>query len=114
VCIREFGYMLPIAAPERAMEVFRAEFDAAWRHGGLWIAVWHPFVSGRAARCDAMIELIRYMRAKGQVWFARMDEIAAHARKCIADGSWTPRIDRLPFFEGPLDIVPRQDGVRAE
>lgn len=114
VCIREFGYMLPIASPERAMEVFRAEFNAAWRHGYLWIAVWHPFVSGRAARCDAMIELIQYMMAKGGVWFARMDEIAAHARKCFADDSWTPRIDRLPFFDGPLDIVPRQEGVRAE
>jgi peptidoglycan/xylan/chitin deacetylase (PgdA/CDA1 family) len=114
VCIREFGYMLPIAAPQRAMEVFRAEFDAAWRHGGLWIAVWHPFLSGRAARCDAMIELIQYMLAKGDVWFARMDEIAAHARKSIADGSWIPRIDRLPFFEGPLGVVPRQDGVRAD
>ena len=50
VCLREFGYMLPIASPERAIEVFRAEFDAAWRHGLLWNAVWHPFVSGRAAR----------------------------------------------------------------
>jgi hypothetical protein len=40
----------------------------------LWNAVWHPFVSGRAARCDAMIELIEYMKSKGGVWFARLDE----------------------------------------
>src|SRR5919106_199832 len=60
MCSREFGYMLPIASPQRAMEVFRAEFDAAWRHGALWNAVWHPFVSGRLSRCDAMMELVEY------------------------------------------------------
>lgn len=114
VCIREFGYMLPIASPERAMEVYRAEFDAAWRHGGLWVAVWHPFVSGRASRCDAMSSLIEYMQAKGNVWFARLDEIAAHARRCIENGSWSPRIDRLPYYDAPIAGVPRQQGVQAD
>jgi hypothetical protein len=106
--------MLPIASPERGIEVFRAEFDAAWRHGGLWISVWHPFVSGRAARWDAAADLIDYMHGKGGVWFARLDEIADHARACVADGSWTPRVDRLPFFARPLPGVPPQRGVRAD
>jgi peptidoglycan/xylan/chitin deacetylase (PgdA/CDA1 family) len=104
VCLREFGYMLPIASPERAIEVFRAEFDAAWRHGTFWNAVWHPFVSGRAARCDAMVELIEYMKSKGDVWFARLDEIAIHVRSEIAAG-WTPRVDRLPYWDAPLPGV---------
>ena len=58
VCLREFGCMLPIASPERATEVFRAEFDSAWKHGAFWNAVWHPFVSGRMSRSDAMEGLI--------------------------------------------------------
>lgn len=102
VCIGEFGYMLPIAAPERAMEVFRAEFDAAWRHGGLWNAVWHPFVSGRPARCDAIESLIEYMVAKGDVWFASMQDIAGHVRQVQAQGHWTPRTDRVPYYAEPL------------
>lgn len=102
VCIGEFGYMLPIAAPERAMEVFRAEFDAAWRHGGLWNAVWHPFVSGRPARCDAIETLIEHMIAKGDVWFASMQEIASHVRQVTAQGRWTPRSDRVPYYVKPL------------
>ncbi len=102
VCLGEFGYMLPIAAPQRAMEVFRAEFDAAWRHGGLWNAVWHPFVSGRLARADAIGDLIEYMVGKGGVWFAPMHEIAAHVRRMIAEGRYVPRKDRLPFYDAPL------------
>jgi peptidoglycan/xylan/chitin deacetylase (PgdA/CDA1 family) len=113
VCLKEFGYMLPIASPQRATEVFRAEFDAAWRHGALWNAVWHPFVSGRLARCDAMVELIEHMQAKGGVWFARLDEIAAHVRREVAAG-WTARLDRLPFRQAPRAPVPAEAGVRAD
>jgi peptidoglycan-N-acetylglucosamine deacetylase len=113
-CLKDFGNMLPISSPERGMEVFRAEFDSAWRHGGLWISVWHPFVSGRSSRCDAMIRLIEYMISKGQVWFARLDEIAAHAKKCAADGSWKPRVDQLPFYESPISGVLSGRGVLAD
>lgn len=101
VCIGEFGYMLPIASPARAMEVFRAEFDAAWRHGGLWNAVWHPFVSGRLARADAITDLLEYMQGKGGVWFAPLEDIAAHVRVVAASGAWAPRRDELPFWAQP-------------
>lgn len=104
VCLKEFGYMLPIASPARAMEVFRAEFDAAWRHGGLWNAVWHPFVSGRLARVDAIEELIRYMLDKGGVWIAPLSEIARHARKAAAEGAWRPKCDTLPFYDRPVPL----------
>lgn len=101
VCLGDFNYMLPIASPQRAIEVFRAEFDAAWRHGGLWVSVWHPFVSGRLSRADAMAELIEYMQEKGGVWFAPLEEIAAHVRAVMASGAWTPRRERVPFWTGP-------------
>jgi hypothetical protein len=42
----DINYETPIRAPAKVAN-FREEFDAAWDHGGLWIAVWHPFVSGR-------------------------------------------------------------------
>lgn len=103
VCLPEFGYMSPIAAPARAMEVFRAEFDAVWRHGGLWTAVWHPFVSGRLARCDAIADLLEYMTDKGGVWFAPLHDIAAHVRHLIETGAWTPRRDTIPFWPAPMD-----------
>jgi hypothetical protein len=65
------------------------------------------------ARCDAMVELIEYMQAKGRVWFARLDEIAARVRAEVAAG-WTPRADRLPFSPVPLSGIPAEKGVRAD
>lgn len=104
---REFDYRMPIKAPSHAMDVFRAEFDAAWRYGGLWIAVWHPFVSGRLARFDAVADLMEYMAGKGDVWFAPLRDIAAHVSELIASGNWTPRTDHLPQY--PPGPVPEFD-----
>jgi peptidoglycan/xylan/chitin deacetylase (PgdA/CDA1 family) len=104
---RDFGYMMSIKSPEAGMDVYRAEFDAAWEHGGLWIAVWHPFLSGRLARCAAIAKLIRYMLDKGKVWFAPLEEIAAHVNQTIAAKSWQPRVDRLPYYAGPIPELER-------
>ena len=65
------------------------------------------------ARCHAMVELIEYMQPKGRVWFARLDEIAAHVRSEVAAG-WTQRVDRLPFWPAPLSDIPIEKGVRAD
>jgi hypothetical protein len=44
------------------------------------------------------------------VWFARLDEIAAHVRSEIAAG-WKPRADRLPYWDAPLPGVIAGTGV---
>ena len=58
---RDPGYRMPISPPQRAMEVFRSAFDAAWEFGALWISVWHPALSGRLAWFKAALELLDYM-----------------------------------------------------
>ena len=112
VCLKEFGYMLPIASPQRATEVFQAEFDAVHKYGGIWVAVWHPFVSGRMSRADAMASLIEHMQRAGGVWFAPLEDIAAHVRKVMAAGVWSPRVDRLPYYERPISGVLSGAGVK--
>ena len=99
---RDLNYMMPIKAPSHAMDVFRAEFDAAWRHGALWLTVWHPFLSGRVSRLEAISDLIEYMHDKGDVWFATLEEITAHIARLIEDGTWTPRMDMLPQYPAPV------------
>ena len=95
-------YMMPIKSPDEAMNVFMSEFKAMHKYGGLWVTVWHPFVTGRLARCDRMAQMIEDIRSEGNVWFAKMEEITAHIQQCIDDGSWTPRVDKLPYYDGPI------------
>jgi peptidoglycan-N-acetylglucosamine deacetylase len=99
---RDFSMAMPIHEPRRAVDVFRAQFESCWKHGGLWISVWHPFLSGRLARLDAIIEFMEHMIARGGVWFATLDEIAAHVEKLEAAGTWSPRREKLPAYESPL------------
>ncbi|MCY4463186.1 MAG: polysaccharide deacetylase [Albidovulum sp.] len=104
----DLNYLMPINSPSRAMDVFREEFDAMWEHRGLWIAVWHPFATGRLARWRQVEKLIQYMREKGDVWFATLEEIAAHIRFCRANGDYAPRVDSLPYYtepEAPVKII---------
>lgn len=99
---RDFGYMMSMKSPGAALELFKEEFDAVWEYGGLWVAVWHPFLSGRLARARATQQLIEYMHQKGQVWFATLEDISAHTRQLMAEGAWHPRVDHLPYYDGPI------------
>ena len=101
----DLDFQMQIMSPARACEGFRAEFDAMWECGGLWIGVWHPFVSGRLARWLEVERLLGHMREKGGVWFATLAEIAAHVRHCIDDGSYRPRVDTLPYYESPVTVA---------
>ena len=98
----DLNYEMQIRAPSQGLQTFREEFDAMWDYGGLWVTVWHPFATGRLARWRQVEKMIEYMMDKGDVWFARMEDIAAHVRACIDDGSYTPRIDNLPYYTGPV------------
>ena len=110
--------MMSMKSAQSGLELFKEEFDAVWEYGGLWIAVWHPFLSGRLSRCVAMSKLIEYMHEKGDVWFARLDDITRHVERLIASGEWTPRVDRLPYYPGPIpelgEVEPAQARVGAE
>jgi peptidoglycan/xylan/chitin deacetylase (PgdA/CDA1 family) len=110
VNMKDFNMAQTIQSPQRAMEVFQAEFDAAWEHGGLWAAIWHPFVSGRLARADAMVRLIEHMAGKGQVWFAPLAEIGAYIQGLIDRGEWAPRRETLPYWTAPVPQVARPRG----
>ena len=97
----DLDWRTPTRAPERGYEVFEAELDAALTYGGLWIAVWHPFVSGRPSRLRRLEGLIERARDCG-AWFAPLEEIAAHVEGLRRSGRWSPRVDRLPYDGAPV------------
>ncbi len=98
----DLHYSMPINSPDRAMDVYLSQFEAAWEYGGLWIAVWHPFVSGRLARCSRIDKMIQYMMDKGNVWFATLEEIANYVNQEVKDNRYVPRTVRLPFYDGRI------------
>lgn len=102
----DLDYMMPIKSASLGIDVFRDEFDAQYESGGLWVSVWHPFATGRLARWRKVMELMEYMKSKGDVWFARMEDIASHVRNCISDGSYNPRIDKLPYYTDRISVMP--------
>jgi peptidoglycan/xylan/chitin deacetylase (PgdA/CDA1 family) len=106
----ELQYTMTIRSPDEAFAVYRSEFDSAWRHGGLWIGVWHPWLTARLARAEKLVEFIRYMMAKGDVWIAPMEEIARHVRRVIEDGSYQARRVEMPYYRDAIDAgkIPQQ------
>ena len=82
----DIDYRMPVKSPDEGFACYWAEFEAAYDHGGLWIGVWHPFVTGRLSRCVRMARMIEDMLKKKRVWFATMEEIARHAQACMAKG----------------------------
>jgi hypothetical protein len=101
--------MFQVLPPDRAMEVFMAEFEALRAcPGGVWIGVWHPFVSGRLSRWQRVEKMIDYMLSTGDVWFATLEEIATHVNNLTLEGTYGPRVDHLPYHDTqqvPQDLL---------
>jgi len=91
----ELEFEMPIQSAARAWETWWEEFEAMREYGGLWVPVWHPFLSGRLARWRRSHTMIERMLEKGDVWFAPMQKIADHVRACAANGTWTPRTESI-------------------
>ena len=98
----DYDFLLPIQPPSKALEVFEAEIDAAIDFGGMWIAVWHPFVSGPPARLRRVRSLLEALLDRGDVWIASLEEIARHVRSLEQAGAWTPRREQVPYYTEPV------------
>jgi peptidoglycan/xylan/chitin deacetylase (PgdA/CDA1 family) len=105
----DLEYMMPIRSPSHGLRIYVEEFEAAYKYGSLWVPVIHPFVTGRLARWSAFTELLEQILARGDVWFAPMEEIAAHVKREAAVGRFVPRVDLLPQYPGPVGrALPRR------
>jgi peptidoglycan/xylan/chitin deacetylase (PgdA/CDA1 family) len=65
--------------------VFRAEFDAAYDEGTLFMLTMHPMVSGLRSRVAMLDQLLTHIRSRPDVWIATAAEVADFAR---ASASW--------------------------
>lgn len=98
----DLDYMMPIRAPSDGWRAFVEEFEAAYAYGGLWVPVVHPFATGRLARWHEARKFLTSIQERGDVWFAPMEDIAAHVNNLVSDGTWCPRVDTVPFYDAPV------------
>ncbi len=100
----DLDYMMPIRAPETGWRAFVEEFEAAYLYGGLWVPVLHPFATGRLARWEVVRKFLEAVLTRGDVWFAPMEEIAAHVEAVTASGEYKPRRVTMPQYDAPIKV----------
>jgi len=104
----DLHYMMPVRAPRQGFEIYKQEFEAAYEYGGLWMPVVHPFATGRLARWHVFAEFLEKLVAQGDVWFAPLEEIAAHVKTLIDQGKYSPRVETIPQYDEPIGrVLPR-------
>lgn len=76
-----FAGIRPTMNQNEVYEIWKGEFDVAYKEGGMFILTMHPHISGHRNRADMLERLITYMKSKPGVWFGTHEEIARHVRK---------------------------------
>ena len=70
----------PYTPPADVFDIFKREFDGAYKEGGLFQLTMHPHISGYRSRIWILEELIRHIRSHEGVWFATHAEIVRYAK----------------------------------
>ena len=78
--MNRFASLRPYTPPAGVFDIFKREFDAAYREGGLFQLTMHPHISGYRSRIWILDELIKYMRSHAGVWFATHADIVRYAK----------------------------------
>jgi len=71
-------------APGPVLQGWLTELDGITEVGGVTTFTFHPQIIGRPSRFACLRELIDHARRTPQLWLARLDTIAAHARQAAA------------------------------
>ena len=68
----------PYTPPSAVLEIFRSEFDEAYKDDGLFLLTMHPHFTGHRSRLAMLDELICHMKGHPDVWFATHAEVAEY------------------------------------
>jgi len=75
-----FSTLRPYTPPSGALEIFKAEFDAAYADGGIFQLTMHPHHVGHRSRIAMLEALIRHIRTHDGIWFATHADVVRHAK----------------------------------
>jgi peptidoglycan/xylan/chitin deacetylase (PgdA/CDA1 family) len=76
-----FGQNGALPSPELIFNVYRDEFDMAYREGTFLMLTFHPHISGRRSRVVQMEKFFAYMKSKPGVWFATSQQVVEYVKK---------------------------------
>jgi peptidoglycan/xylan/chitin deacetylase (PgdA/CDA1 family) len=71
-------------SPDLLFQLYKQEFDGAYKEGTLFILTLHPYLSGHRAPMQHLDDLITYMQSKPGVWFTTCGELAQYVKKSAA------------------------------
>jgi len=74
-------------SPALLYQLYREEFDGAYKEGTTFILTLHPFLSGHRAPMQHLEEFVTYMQSKPGVWFATCEQIARYVKDAAASGA---------------------------
>ncbi len=70
-----------LPSPEAVYQIYKGEFDTAYREKTMFILTNHPHISGHGSRVEQLDRLIAYMKTKPGVWFATLEQIAKYVKE---------------------------------
>ena len=73
-----FTSLRPYTAPADVLDIFKAEFDGAYRESGLFLLTMHPHIIGHRSRIVILEQLIEYISGHDGVWFATHEAVARY------------------------------------
>ena len=70
-----------LPSPDAVFQIYKGEFDTAYREKTLFILTNHPHISGHGSRVEQIDKLITYIKSKPGVWFATLEQIAKYLKE---------------------------------
>jgi peptidoglycan-N-acetylglucosamine deacetylase len=68
-------------SPDAVFAIYKAEFDLAFQERTMFVLTQHPHVGGRRSRIVQLDRLITYIKSRGDVWFATMEQVANYVKQ---------------------------------
>jgi peptidoglycan/xylan/chitin deacetylase (PgdA/CDA1 family) len=70
-----------LPSPDAVFQIYKGEFDTAYREKTLFVLTNHPHISGHGSRAEQLDKLITYIKTKPGVWFATLEQIAKYIKE---------------------------------
>jgi peptidoglycan-N-acetylglucosamine deacetylase len=67
-------------SPELLYQLYKEEFDGAYKEGTMFVLTLHPYLSGHRAPMQHLEEFVKYMKSKPGVWFATCAQVVEYLK----------------------------------